>query len=29
MLLDERHIGKRVGAMMVGGYLAYMAMLYL
>ena len=29
MLLDERHIGKRVGAMMVGGYLAYMAILYL
>jgi len=29
MLLDERHIGKRVGAAMVGGYLAYMAMLYL
>lgn len=29
MLLDERHIGKRVGATMVGGYLAYMAMLYL
>ena len=29
MLLDERRIGKRVGAAMVGGYLAYMAMLYL
>jgi cation:H+ antiporter len=29
MLLDERHIGKRVGATMVGGYLVYMAMLYL
>ena len=29
MLLDERHIGKRVGAAMVAGYLAYMAMLYL
>ena len=29
MLLDERHIGRRVGAAMVGGYLAYMAMLYL
>ncbi len=29
MLLDERHIGKHVGAAMVGGYLAYMAMLYL
>ena len=29
MLMDERRIGKRVGAMMVGGYLAYMAMLYL
>ena len=29
MLLDERHIGKRVGAAMIGGYLAYMAMLYL
>ena len=28
MLLDERHIGKRVGAMMVGGYLAYVTMLY-
>ena len=29
MLLDERRIGKRVGAAMVGGYLAYIAMLYL
>lgn len=29
MLMDERRIGKRVGVMMVGGYLAYMAMLYL
>ena len=29
MLLDERRIGKRVGAAMVGGYIAYMAMLYL
>jgi cation:H+ antiporter len=29
MLLDERRIGKRVGAAMIGGYLAYMAMLYL
>ncbi len=29
MLLDERRISKRVGAAMVGGYLAYMAMLYL
>ena len=28
MLLDERHIGRRVGATMIGGYLAYMAMLY-
>ena len=29
MLLDERHIGRRVGATMIGGYLAYMALLYL
>jgi len=29
MLLDERRIGKRVGAAMIGGYLTYMAMLYL
>lgn len=29
MLLNERRIGKRVGAAMVGGYLVYMAMLYL
>ena len=29
MLLNERRIGKRVGAAMVGGYLIYMAMLYL
>ena len=29
MLLDERRIGKRVGAAMVGGYLTYMVMLYL
>ena len=29
MLMDERRIGKRVGVMMVGGYLAYMTMLYL
>jgi cation:H+ antiporter len=29
MLLDERHIGRRVGATMVAGYLAYMVFLYL
>ena len=29
MLLDERRIGRRVGTMMIAGYLAYMAFLFL
>ena len=29
MLLDERHIGRRVGTTMIAGYLAYMAFLFL